>query len=116
MIIENIILKFVRKEEKILVLMNYQMVIHYFNQYMGNNYYVCFFREADTRRYRHDINNHLMCLRALVDGNIEAQNYIDNLQEKLYVIKNKSYETGFQLMNILLGNYLSEIEKMFPFH
>ena len=52
-----------------------------------------------------------MCLRALVDGNIEAQNYIDNLQEKLYVINNKSYETGFELMNILLVNHLSEIEK-----
>lgn len=83
----------------------------YINEIQKNYYLSLLEREADTRRYRHDINNHLMCLRALVDGNIEAQNYIDNLQEKLYVIKNKSYETGFELMNILLVNHLSEIEK-----
>lgn len=83
----------------------------YINEMQKNYYLSLLEREADTRRYRHDINNHLMCLRALVDGNIEAQNYIDNLQEKLYVIKNKFYETGFELMNILLGNHLSEIEK-----
>ncbi len=83
----------------------------YINEIQKNYYLSLLEREADTRGYRHDINNHLMCLRALVDGNIEAQNYIDNLQEKLYVIKNKSYETGFELMNILLANHLSEIEK-----
>lgn len=83
----------------------------YINEMQKNYYLSLLEREADTRRYRHDINNHLMCLRALVDGNIEVQNYIDNLQEKLYVIKNKLYETGFELMNILLGNHLSEIEK-----
>ena len=83
----------------------------YINEMQKNYYLSLLERETDTRRYRHDINNHLMCLRALVDGNIVAQNYIDNLQEKLYVIKNKSYDTGFELMNILLGNHLSEIEK-----
>lgn len=83
----------------------------YINEMQKNYYLSMLERETDTRRYRHDINNHLMCLRALVDGNIVAQNYIDNLQEKLYIIKNKSYETGFELMNILLGNHLSEIEK-----
>lgn len=83
----------------------------YINEMQKNYYLSLLERETDTRRYRHDINNHLMCLRALVDGNIVAQNYIDNLQEKLYVIKNKSYETGFELMNILLGNHLSEIKK-----
>lgn len=83
----------------------------YINEMQKNYYLSLLERETDTRRYRHDINNHLMCLRALVDGNIVAQNYIDNLQEKLYIIKNKSYETGFELMNILLGNHLSEIEK-----
>lgn len=88
----------------------------YINEMQKNYYLSLLERETDTRRYRHDINNHLMCLRALVDGNIVAQNYIDNLQEKLYVIKNKSYETGFELMNILLGNHLSEIKKVFLFH
>ncbi len=83
----------------------------YINEMQKNYYLSLLERETDTRRYIHDINNHLMCLRALVDGNIVAQNYIDNLQEKLYIIKNKSYETGFELMNILLGNHLSEIEK-----
>lgn len=83
----------------------------YINEMQKNYYLSLLERETDTKRYRHDINNHLMCLRALVDGNIVAQNYIDNLQEKLYIIKNKSYETGFELMNILLGNHLSEIEK-----
>lgn len=75
----------------------------YINEMQKNYYLSLLERETDTRRYRHDINNHLMCLRALVDGNIVAQNYIDNLQEKLYVIKNKSYETGFEYNEYFTG-------------
>lgn len=46
---------------------------------MQKKYYLSLLeREEDTRRYRHDINNHLMYLRELVDGNLDARNYIDN--------------------------------------
>lgn len=79
---------------------------------MQKKYYLSLLeRESDTRRYRHDINNHLMCLRNLADGNLEVQNYIDNLQEQFYDIKRKNYETGSEILNILLSNHLSGITK-----
>ena len=54
---------------------------------MQKKYYLSLLeREADTRRYRHDINNQFMCMREMIHGNSEAQNYIDKLQEQLYDI------------------------------
>lgn len=82
---------------------------------MQKKYYLSLLeREADTRRYRHDINNHFMCLREMIHGNSEAQNYIDKLQEQLYDIKRKNYETGSEILNILLSNHLSGISKDIP--
>lgn len=79
---------------------------------MQRKYYLSLLeRETDTRRYRHDINNHLMYLRKLADGNSEVHNYIDNLLEQLHDIKRKNYETGLEIMNILLSNHLSAIAK-----
>ena len=79
---------------------------------MQKKYYLSMLeREEETRRYRHDINNHLMYLRELVDGNLDAQNYIDKLQVRLYDIKRKNYETGLEILNILLNNHLSKVAK-----
>ena len=41
-------------------------------------------KEEETRKYRHDMNNHLMCLSALAEAeNIpEIRDYLSNLQNQ----------------------------------
>ena len=75
---------------------------------MQRKYYLSLLeRETDTRRYRHDINNHLMYLRKLADGNSEIHNYIDNLLEQPD-INDVDFCTIF---SNLLSNAVEEVER-----
>lgn len=80
---------------------------------MQKKYYIALLeKEEETREYRHDMNNHLMCLRELVkkNENMEVEKYIEELQEKLFDIKTKCYMTGNEILDILLNNHLSTLE------
>lgn len=68
-------------------------------------------KEKETKKYRHDMNNHLMYLHTLVENNREAKEYIEKLQENLTEIKEKCYLTGNEVLDVLLNHYLSGYDK-----
>lgn len=68
-------------------------------------------KEQETKKYRHDMNSHLMHLHELVKGNDEAETYIAELLDKLVKIKGKCYLTGNETLDILLNHYLSTDSK-----
>lgn len=80
---------------------------------MQKGYYMTLLeREEETRKYRHDMNNHLMCLNEFVrkQENDEAVNYIANLQDKLIDIRTKCYASGNDILDILLNNQLASLK------
>lgn len=77
-----------------------------------NNYNMLLERETETRRYRHDMHDHLLYLSWLCDNNeIEKlQKYVGELQEKLTNTQKKCYFTGNEIMDLLLNYHLRHLE------
>ena len=74
---------------------------------MQKKYYLTLLeKEEETRKYRHDMNNHLLCLREMSDKDSKIQRYIDELQKQMDNIGGKSYETGSEILNIILTTQL----------
>lgn len=69
-------------------------------------------REEETRRYRHDMQNHLICLTRYIETykQDEAIKYINQLQDYLVAIQKKCYFSGNELLDIFLNYYLSSLE------
>lgn len=68
-------------------------------------------REKETKKFRHDINNHMFCLKPLIDeGNYtEAQKYISDIDDKVSTLRNK-YSTGNDLVNAIVNDISSKYE------
>lgn len=71
-------------------------------------------REEETRRYRHDMQNHLLCLSQYMknESYSEAMEYIVKLQESLTTIQKRCYITGNDLLDIFLNNYFLPLEEV----
>ena len=65
-------------------------------------------KEEETRKYRHDLSNHMICLKQIVgQGQLEdVKTYIDSMYQNFDSIKNKVYDTGNDIFNIMLNHYL----------
>lgn len=73
---------------------------------MSENYYSALLRkEEETRRYRHDMNDHILCLKeyARKEKATNTLQYIEILQEKLDEIQKRVYFTGNEILDILLN-------------
>ena len=70
-------------------------------------------REEDTRKYRHDMHNHLLCLQQYAkSGKIEkVVEYTEELQKKMSNIQHKCFFTGNHILDILVNNYFSPLEE-----
>lgn len=66
-------------------------------------------KEEDTRRYRHDMINHLMCINFLAKEhkNEEVIDYIQHMQEQMNQIQKKTYAVGNQILDIVTNYYLN---------
>lgn len=64
-------------------------------------------KEEGTRRYRHDMNNHLLCLAELAkEGDTKAvSDYINSMQEQMTFLQKKSFVTGNKVLDVLLNHY-----------
>lgn len=71
-------------------------------------------KEEDTRRYRHDMNNHILCISQIAEKEQAWQtlDYVRNLQQELFLTSKKVYNTGIEILDILLGHYLVGIENI----
>ena len=69
-------------------------------------------KEEETRRYRHDMHNHLLYIGELAKSEKTGQiaEYVKSLEEKWNKISKKHYETGNMTLNILLNHYLADLE------
>lgn len=80
---------------------------------MQKNYYQTLLdKEADTRQYRHDMNNHILCVSQIAKKEQAWQtlNYVQDLQQGLSLINEKVYNTGIEILDILLSHYLVGLE------
>ncbi|MEF9939116.1 MAG: GHKL domain-containing protein [Lachnospiraceae bacterium] len=80
---------------------------------MRENYYLALLeKEECTRQYRHDMNNHLLCLKefAIKESASNTKVYIEKMQEKLSIIQKKCYITGNDILDILLNYYLMQVK------
>lgn len=81
----------------------------HFMQKMQKEYYEAMLqKELDTKRFRHDISNHLICLRELIQmGNLpEADSYICQLQGGISDIIKTNYMVGNDVLNAVLNSQL----------
>jgi len=62
-------------------------------------------KENETRKFRHDINNHLLCIRSMLnEGKYkEAENYIYEIEKKTATLK-RGCQTGNDLVNTILND------------
>lgn len=69
-------------------------------------------KEENTRRYRHDMNNHILCISQMAENEQAWQtlNYVQDLQEELSLTNKKVYNTGIEILDILLSYYLVGLE------
>ena len=68
-------------------------------------------RNEETRGYRHDMINHLLCVNALAEDErfFEVSEYIKDLLEELKDIREMVYETGNSTVDILTNFYFSNL-------
>lgn len=81
-------------------------------QLQANYYETLLEKEEATRKYRHDMNNHLICLRRLIeDGDMEGtKEYIGEMNANMQEIKKKSYNTGITILDVLMNYHIEQLE------
>lgn len=67
-------------------------------------------KEEDTRKSRHDWNNHLICMAGLAkkENAQETERYIGTLINQIRNIQGKQYDVGNDIINAILNYYLME--------
>lgn len=70
-------------------------------------------KEEDTKRYRHDLNNHLLCMRKLAEeGDYHRmQEYLIKMQGQMHQISKEHYITGNKIMDMIFNYYLPQVEE-----
>ena len=69
-------------------------------------------REEETRKNRHDWNNHLICLAELAhkENANNTRQYIDTLMKQNTRLREKQYDVGNDVLNAILCYHLSELD------
>lgn len=82
------------------------------NDTQKNYYETMLNKEEDTRRYRHDMINHLIYLQNLLEKNQqkEAQEYIKHLQNGMKNIQNRCYYVGNSVIDAMLNHYIQQLD------
>lgn len=67
-------------------------------------------KEEETRKSRHDWNNHLICMAGLAkkENAQETERYIGTLINQIRNIQGKRYDVGNDIINAILNYYLME--------
>lgn len=76
------------------------------------DYYQLMLKEQeDTRRFRHDINNHLMCMSELIKKKDikRLEDYINDLSQEIQKINNGNYSVRNNVIDIMLNHYLNQL-------
>lgn len=70
-------------------------------------------QQEETKRFRHDILNHLLCIQdQMRRGHYpEAETYVSNVLNKLDAIRGMQYDVGNEVVNVLLNYYLLPVRE-----
>ena len=70
-------------------------------------------KEEDTRRFRHDILNHMMCIRELASKEEarDVKKYVDGIQGELIKIQKRCYCVGNTVIDAVLNYYVQMLEE-----
>lgn len=68
-------------------------------------------KEDETRKFRHDMSNHIICIDALSQEKKydEMQSYLSSLRDSLVSLKEK-YQTGHMMVNAIVNHIASKYE------
>lgn len=83
------------------------------NNIQTEYYKVLLEKEEETRRFRHDLNNHLNCLTALLDKDAieEMGIYLNDMRGEMRAIQEKIYITGNDIIDAILNYHLTEFKE-----
>lgn len=78
-----------------------------------NYYKMLLKKEEQTKAFRHDIRNHLYCMKALCDSNeyIQLQEYINTLNESQADI-NTNLTSGYELVDVIINDLISTYQNV----
>jgi len=77
------------------------------------HYETLLLKEENTRRYRHDLNNHLLCMTKLAEeGDYHRmQEYLIKMQGQMNQISKVHYVTGNKIMDTVFNYYFPQVEE-----
>lgn len=84
-------------------------------QDMQKHYYESLLeKEEDTRRYRHDMANHLLCLNKLAEeGDLaELQGYLRKVYQEFQEIQKGSYHSGNHIIDVITNHYVEMLSSL----
>lgn len=86
---------------------------HLLKETQKNYYEAMLEKEVSTRSFRHDMINHLVYLKNLMEKNQQefALNYIEDLQKGMSKIQQKCYDVGNDVIDAMLNYYLSLLKE-----
>ncbi|TCL58588.1 GHKL domain-containing protein [Kineothrix alysoides] len=78
-----------------------------------NLYNAMLAKNEETRRFRHDMQGHLICLNGLAhSGDIsKVMDYVAGMEGQLLEIKNITYSVGNDIIDAILNYYISLLDK-----
>lgn len=100
--------------KKVNVQMKEKVVLEQELKSAQRDYYISMLRrEEQTRKFRHDMNNHLICMKHLseindIDG---LKCYLNRMSGQLENIQNICYATGNEILDIMLNEKLAGMEE-----
>lgn len=69
-------------------------------------------REQETKKFRHDIINHLMIIQSFCkEGDMQIKNYISNLLNNRQKIFYKQFDVGNDIVNVIINYYLAPAQE-----
>ncbi|MFA9377904.1 MAG: sensor histidine kinase [Lachnotalea sp.] len=85
----------------------------YLKEMQVNYYEEMLKKEENTRKYRHDMNNHFICLDELVRHKKwdSMSDYVKLLQNNMRDIQKKQYYVGNEIIDAILNYHLSALEE-----
>ncbi len=84
-----------------------------YNEQQKAYFMMMFEQQEETKRFRHDILNHLICIQDQMRRGhyLEAETYVSNVLNNLDAIRGMQYDVGNEVVNVLLNYYLLPVRE-----
>lgn len=71
-------------------------------------------KDENTRRYGHDMANHLLCLSRFAEESdlVALREYLRDMRQELQDIQKNGYDTGNRIINVITNHYTKDLASM----